>query len=562
MSGVFRGMTLRVRLSLLVGMAVLAVAVTGVMAARIMHDQLIEDRMSQLRSIVEGAGGIATKLQKEVEAGKITRDAALADFSRVMTGFVYGENDYIFAYDRNGVTLSHTNPKTIGTNRLEVATNGRFLVREMLDGAKATGEVVIHYDFPRPGSTEPAAKMSYARMHPGLGMLIGTGVYIDDIDRRFASIAWTLAATVLGLGVVAAVVAVFVGRSISRPLASLEARMHRLAEGQLDGEIEEAARRDEIGSMGRAVQVFQRNAQAKLRLEAEQAETARRTEEERRATLRRLAETFEGSVGSVVRTVSEQAAAMESQARSMVGAADLTNEQATAVASATAQTSANVQEVASASEELTATIAEIGRQVNESGRISGEAVSLAQNADGKVAGLADAVQRIGTVVELINNIASQTNLLALNATIEAARAGEAGKGFAVVASEVKTLATQTAKATEEIASQVTAIQNATGDAVNEIRAVVQVIERVNGIASGIAAAVEQQGAATAEISRNVQQAARGAQDVSVRITSVNDAAGESGRAAREILDHAQHLGGHAETLNREVTSFLRTVHAA
>lgn len=234
----------------------------------------------------------AAKLQNEVRAGKLTRDAALAEFGRVINGFVYGEKDYIFAYGRNGFTAAHANPKIMGTNRMDLATGGRYLVREMFDGAKATGESVIHYDYPRPGATEPAPKMSFTKKFSGLDLLIGTGVYVEDIDRRFATIAWTLAGAVLGLALAAAVLAVVVGRGISRPLARLEARMHRLAEGHLDGDIEEAARRDEIGSMARTVQVFQRNAQAKQRLEAQQAETARRADEERRATLRRLAKTF------------------------------------------------------------------------------------------------------------------------------------------------------------------------------------------------------------------------------------------------------------------------------
>jgi len=335
--------------------------------------------------------------------------------------------------------------------------------------------------------------------------------------------------------------------------------MLALAGGDMSPDFPEAGRSDEIGTMGKAVLVFKGNAEEKARLEREQEALARRAEEEKRQGMRALAASFEQTVGNVVRSVAQAAADVERRAQEMSSVADRTNALSAAVATATEQTSANVQTVACATEQLSGSIQEISRQVAESSKVTGEAVSLARQANGRIGGLADAVEKIGAVVHLINEIASQTNLLALNATIEAARAGDAGKGFAVVASEVKALATQTAKATEEIGAQVANIQTVTGDAVGEIQRVSTVIERVSEIASTIASAVEEQGAATREISRNIQEAASGTQEVASNITGVTGAAGHSGRTAHEVLKLSNDLTGQVQTLDREVGVFLKAV---
>ncbi len=264
-------------------------------------------------------------------------------------------------------------------------------------------------------------------------------------------------------------------------------------------------------------------------------------------------------VQEVVGIVASAAAEMEASAQSLAATAEETNRQATAVAAASEEASTNVQTVASATEELSASVSEIGKQVGESSRIAQQAVVEAERTNAAVKGLAEAADKIGAVVQLINDIASQTNLLALNATIEAARAGEAGKGFAVVASEVKTLANQTAKATEEIGAQIAAIQTATGDSVQAIQGIGATIKQINEIAAAIAAAVEEQGAATQEISRNVQQAAAGTTEVSTNIASVSQAATQTGSAAGEVLGAARELAGHGTKLNTEIEEFLRAV---
>ncbi len=276
----------------------------------------------------------------------------------------------------------------------------------------------------------------------------------------------------------------------------------------------------------------------------------------------RIADTFEANVKGVVDAVTASATQLQSTAQSMTATAEETNRQASSVAAASEQASANVQTVASASEELSSSISEIARQVAESSQMSNDAADQARKTNTQVESLAAAAQKIGEVVNLISDIAEQTNLLALNATIEAARAGEAGKGFAVVASEVKSLASQTAKATEEIEGQIGSIQTATTDAVSAIREIGTTIESLSEISSTIASATEQQGAATQEIAGSVQQAATGTSEVSDNIAGVTQAASEAGASASQVLDAANGLTQQSDNLRAEVDRFLTEVRAA
>lgn len=282
----------------------------------------------------------------------------------------------------------------------------------------------------------------------------------------------------------------------------------------------------------------------------------------RQQTLETAISDFDVAVNEIIKSVASAATELQASAQSMSVTAEQTSAKTTTVAAASEEASANVQTVASASEQLSSSIAEIGRQASMSAKIAGKAVQEAHRTDGKVQGLADAAQKIGDVVTLINDIAAQTNLLALNATIEAARAGEAGKGFAVVASEVKSLANQTAKATEEIAEQIKAMQTATQESVDAIKSIEQTITEMNQIATSIAAAVDEQDAATNEIARNVQEAARGTQDVSSNIVKVAEAAAETGSAAAQISSSSDILARQAETLRQQVDTFLGRARAA
>jgi methyl-accepting chemotaxis protein len=351
-------------------------------------------------------------------------------------------------------------------------------------------------------------------------------------------------------------------RSITRPLVNMVGVLKKLAAHDHSFEIPDTGRRDEIGQMAAAAQIFKDGMIETDRLRTERAEADQQASMRRRTDMHRLAGDFEAAVGKIIETVSSASHELEGSAGTLAATASRGQELTSIVAGASEEASANVQSVASATEQMSSSIDEISRQVQESANIAREAVDQARRTNDHVGQLANAAARIGDVVELINTIAGQTNLLALNATIEAARAGEAGRGFAVVASEVKALAEQTAKATGEISQQISGIQDATNLSVGAIKGISGTIGRMSEICSTIAAAVEEQGAATREISRNVQQAAHGTKAVSANIIDVQQGASQTGTASSQVLTAAQSLSSENVRLKSEVEKFLNTVRAA
>jgi methyl-accepting chemotaxis protein len=440
--------------------------------------------------------------------------------------------------------------------------------------------------------------------------VLEVSTFIDDQIAAGASLSKkvVIGLTLFGIVVIALLIAIVI-HFVGRPVQKLNHVMNRLAKGEKDIDVPGGDRPDELGEMAKTVEIFRANmieneklqseqreaeeqmrateeakrvaeveveeAQRKADIEAEAAQrkadsdaeeaqrkAAERAEEERKKEMFSMADEFEKNVMAVVETLTDATNEMRTSAQSMSVSADQTSEKSAAVAAATEEASTNMQTVGSAAEELSATVDEISRQVAESAGVAQTAVSEVNETTVKVRGLADAARKIGDVITLISDVASQTNLLALNATIEAARAGDAGKGFAVVASEVKSLATQTGKATEEIDSQVTQIQEATGEAVAAIEGISNVIGRIDEISSGISAGVEQQGAATREIAGNVQQAAAGTQEVTNNIAEVNQTAAETGTAANDVLSAADSVATQSENLRSQVNDFLKSIRSA
>ncbi|SPP91674.1 methyl-accepting chemotaxis protein [Bradyrhizobium vignae] len=360
-----------------------------------------------------------------------------------------------------------------------------------------------------------------------------------------------------------AVFAFLLGTGISRPMIAMCRAMRELASGNFDVVLPGLGRKDEIGEMAGAVEEFKVQAVAKAERDAAASEVQNREQAAaRRAELIRFADDFESAVGAIVSNVSASAVQLESAASTLTRTAETTQSLSSQVAGVSEQASSNMQSVATATEELSASVEEIGRQVRDSSRIAEAAVMQAKETDGRIGKLSHAAQQIGEVVKLITAIAEQTNLLALNATIEAARAGEAGRGFAVVASEVKSLASQTAKATDEISSHITGMQGATAESVAAIKEIGATIGQISSISTSIASAVEQQGAATQEIARSVQTVAQGTQAAATDIGEVNRGAAETGSASEEVLNSAKTLSSESTRLRAELDRFMANIRAA
>jgi methyl-accepting chemotaxis protein len=534
------------------------------LGSRELASSLIQQKQIELQHLGEVALGIVKEEHAAAQKGDVSAaDAQKRAMARV-AALRYGSNDYYWINDMHPKMVMHPIKPEMNGNDLSAYKdpNGKLLFVDFVDTVRKSGAGFVPYEWPKPGFEKPQPKLSYVVGFAPWNWVIGTGVYIDDVNAQtWASTRRSLIAAGLIL-LFALAVSILVARSITGPLRHMTVAMNDLASGNLAVEVPGVGRGDEVGEMAKAVEIFKGNAIARQALEAEQREAATRAASGRKADMNKMANDFEAAVGLIVEAVSSASSQLEVSAGTLTTTAERAQQLTATVAAASEEASSNVQSVASATEEMASSVNEISRQVQASARMAVDAVGQARVTNDRVSELSKAATRIGDVVELINTIAGQTNLLALNATIEAARAGEAGRGFAVVASEVKALAEQTAKATGEIGQQISGIQAATQESVNAIQAISGTIEKLSEISSTIAAAVEEQGAATQEISRNVQQASMGTQQVSANITDVQRGASETGSASSQVLSAAQSLSGDSNRLKLEVGKFLNSVRAA
>ena len=534
------------------------------LGSRELASSLIQQKQIELQHLGEVALGIVKEEHAAAQKGDVSAaDAQKRAMARV-AALRYGSNDYYWINDMHPKMVMHPIKPEMNGNDLSAYKdpNGKLLFVDFVDTVRKSGAGFVPYEWPKPGFERPQPKLSYVVGFAPWNWVIGTGVYIDDVNAQtWASTRRSLIAAGLILLFTLAV-SILVARSITGPLRHMTVAMNDLASGNLAVEVPGVGRGDEVGEMAKAVEIFKGNAVARQALEAEQREAATRAASGRKADMNKMANDFEAAVGLIVEAVSSASSQLEVSAGTLTTTAERAQQLTATVAAASEEASSNVQSVASATEEMASSVNEISRQVQASARMAVDAVGQARVTNDRVSELSKAATRIGDVVELINTIAGQTNLLALNATIEAARAGEAGRGFAVVASEVKALAEQTAKATGEIGQQISGIQAATQESVNAIQAISGTIEKLSEISSTIAAAVEEQGAATQEISRNVQQASMGTQQVSANITDVQRGASETGSASSQVLSAAQSLSGESNRLKLEVGKFLSSVRAA
>jgi methyl-accepting chemotaxis protein len=566
LSNLFKNRSIAAKLATMTVLGAICMMLVATMVLVVARNQLLTERTEKAHAIVDAVWQMADHFQRAAASGEMTEDEAKKRFFAA-AGNVWYENhtNFVFIYDyETGICVSNPGVPTFLGKDMRGAKdiNGLPFASIMMDLARK-GEGTLRYTFLR-SSTDPTPldKVAFTRGFAPWHMMIATAGYINDVDASFWSMLRTASVVIVVLMLISIAIAWATTRSVVKPLTALKARMASLSAGELDAPVANAERSDEIGEMARTVQVFRDAMIETNRLREQQAATELTRANERKADMNRLADKFESEVGEIINLVTSAASQLEASSTTLTRTADTVEKVSHRASHASGEASSNVHSVAAASEELSSSIGEISRQVEASARIAGEAVTQAQKTDARVSQLSQAASRIGDVVDLIQSIAGQTNLLALNATIEAARAGSAGKGFAVVAAEVKTLAEQTAKATDEISQQISDIQSATQDSVAAIKEIGATIARISEISAAIASAVEEQGAATQEITRNVQRAAEGTSQVEAAIADVQRGASETGGASSEVHSAAQSLSSEGNRLKHQVASFMNSVRAA
>lgn len=542
---------------------VMALAVPAVLgfAAFSFDRVMMKERGDTTQKLVEVAQGIVKTYVARAAAGEMTVADAQQQALRQLAALRYDGTQYFWVNDMQGTMLMHpTSPDLVGTSIIDLRdASGIRVFANIIDLVRREGGG--HYDYHWLSGGTVKLKTSYVVGVPEWKWVIGSGVFVDDVRATVRKEVALMATVGLVVLLVAGVICFFLVRSLTRPVEDLTQATHKLAAGDLATQIPHQQRFDEIGDLAKAVQVFKVAAKKRDDLAAEQSKE-HQARSRRAELIAELTQAFDRNVGEVLSALSGAAGDLQNASAAMSGSAEGSNTQAQAVANAAEAATANVQAVAASAEQLSSAIREIGRQMEHSSTVVRDAAIEAEKTQSGVLNLSEAAQRIGEVVDLISGIAAQTNLLALNATIEAARAGDAGRGFAVVAGEVKALANETGKATDEVANQINAVRSEIDTTVIAIQSITATIGRINEIAASIAAAVEEQQAATQEIARSVEQAAYGTGEVSTTIGKVSAATRDTGSAANQVLDAARSVNRQSAAIRGFVDDFLVRIRAA
>jgi methyl-accepting chemotaxis protein len=536
------------------------------LASHKIHQTISAERVEMVRHLDETAVSMVKSAHARAQSGELTEDAAKTLVKDQLRKLRYGNGEYYYVHDYDGVNVVHgAKPEREGQNFYNfVDPNGRQIIKEQIEAARSgTGAVIALSPLARAGSSEPVTKLSYAIAFDPWRWAISTSVFVDDIEARFAEVAWQFFSIAVAVGLFMIGCAYWLSRQITRPLGRLvQFTEQPLSDAPSNEFMRDLRLKDEIGTVARALQVFKEKSAEAERLRAEVDVQKSHAEASRREALVGMVTTVETETDSAVAGIDSRMTAMTEAAAVMSRSAGLVGASSQTVAAASALALANAQTVASATEQLSSSIHEISLQVSNATKATTVAVGRSDQARTTIASLAEAVARVGQVTTLISEIASQTNLLALNATIEAARAGDAGKGFAVVASEVKNLATQTARSTEEINRQINEIQSITQETVRGMDEVSGTVRTIDEIANSIAAAIEQQHAATSQIARNVTETANGAHEVSTRIAEVSGEATRLGDEAGRVHSFAADVTGAVSSLRRVIVNAVRSSAAA
>ena len=550
------------RLFLIVATLSLAFTIVFAMQTYNLRSTILAEREVRLQSMVTSVTALMAGLNARVESGEIALQQAQAEALGSIRAMHWGNGEYFSAYRYDGFTLLHWNHAYEGKLRWDMTdSHGGKPVQTLINAARSTNGF-YNLRAPRAGSTEEIDRHGYAAVFAPWEWVVQTSVAMDDVTDALIQRVLSAGAVAAVASLLAWLISLVLARGLSVPLKRLCEVMDQLSAGNADVAVPYADRGHEIGRIARGLEAFRSQLQESARLR--HAEEAARTAAEAatKSAVHTMADALESKVGRIIGSVTSAAGSMRAVAADMAQAVEHTGQRSTEVSSAAHRASNNVQTVAAAAEQLGSSVTEISRQMTRSQVIAQQVDHDTKRTDATIKGLAQAAIKIGEVVGLINDIASQTNLLALNATIEAARAGEAGKGFAVVASEVKTLASQTGRATEEIASQVTAIQTTTRAVVDDIHNIATTIQELTEISASIAAAIEQQGAATQEIARNTHEAAEATVAVTDVIARISDEIGTTGTQATEVAANARSVEANASDLQQEVEIFLTTLRAA
>jgi methyl-accepting chemotaxis protein len=546
--------------------SVILLAVTAYMLYD-MRAGMIEDRKAKLRALIETALSTVNRYGDLAEKGTMTVAEAQQHAAEALAATNFDGKNYFFVFDRDGILKMHpTRKDDIGANMLELkdpASRANYQGYWQAATSRPALEGFTQFLGRRPGSTvNNTPKLFLSAFDKHWNWIVSTGVFIDDVNAIFlrrASFIVALLAVGLAIGLA---LTIALGRAITKPLNRTVDALEGLSEGRYDSAVPADSSKTEIGRLSRAFLQFREKLKETDALRRQQEESQRAAEADRRAAMLRFADEFESAVGGVVASLADEAGRASSIAAGLSNSAQASAEGTQRVNSAAASVAGNVQTVAAAAQELSASITEIGRQIGVARETVRTTRSQSGETEQRVGDLAGKVAAIGSIIDIINDIADQTNLLALNATIEAARAGEAGKGFVVVASEVKALANQTTRATDDIRRNIEAVRQATEEAVTSVRGIAAAVGELDQTTGAIAAAVEQQNAATAEISRNTSLTADETQSITQAIADVTGSVGATDQSARQVDRSSATMRDKSELMRKEVQSFLDRIRAA